>query len=70
MFSALTGVAGMDGESRPHRLALAAGAPLLVERWWGHEQLSDGFEWWVDVLATDADLDLDGWLGTTATLRS
>jgi type VI secretion system VgrG family protein len=70
VFSALTGVAGMDGESRPHRLALAAGAPLLVERWWGHEQLSDGFEWWVDVLATDADLDLDGWLGTTATLRS
>lgn len=37
---------------------LAAGA-LTVERWQGWESLSSGFEWWVDLLSTDARLDLD-----------
>lgn len=64
------GVAGLDGASRPHRLALANGQALLVERWCGHEQLSDGFQWWVDVLANDALLDVDAWLGVAATLSS
>ena len=64
------GIAGLDGASRPHRLALANGQALLVERWCGHEQLSDGFQWWVDVLANDAQLDVDAWLGIAATLSS
>ncbi|MCF7750822.1 type VI secretion system tip protein VgrG [Bacillus subtilis subsp. subtilis] len=65
-----SGLAGLDGASRPHRLALATGEALLVERWSGHEQLSDGFQWWVDVLANDATLDVATWLGLPATLSS
>lgn len=70
LFAGIAGIAGLDGASRPHRLALANGQALLVERWCGHEQLSDGFQWWVDVLANDAQLDVDAWLGIAATLSS
>src|SRR5690606_23834385 len=31
-----------------------------VERWQGWEQLSLGFEWWVDVLSGDSAWALDG----------
>ena len=32
----------------------SASADLVVERWQGRETLSQGFEWWVDALSTDA----------------
>src|SRR5690606_32213819 len=46
---------------------LAAGA-LTVERWQGHEALSAGFEWQVDLLSTDARLPLDDLIRRRATL--
>ncbi|MGY1426567.1 type VI secretion system Vgr family protein [Lysobacter sp. A289] len=46
---------------------LAAGV-LTVERWQGWESLSSGYEWWVDLLSTDAQLPLDDLLGKRATL--
>ncbi|WP_235318749.1 type VI secretion system Vgr family protein [Lysobacter sp. A03] len=45
-----------------------ASADLIVERWQGRESLSQGFEWWIDALSTDAGLDLDALLGQSATL--
>src|SRR5690606_17943856 len=41
---------------------------LLVERWHGRETLSQGVAWWIDLLATDATLDLEAWLGQPAKL--
>ncbi|MGQ4582302.1 type VI secretion system tip protein VgrG [Lysobacter sp. F60174L2] len=46
---------------------LAAGT-LTVERWQGHESLSAGFEWQVELLSTDAGLPLDELIGRRATL--
>lgn len=48
----------------------SASAELVVERWQGRETLSQGFEWWVDVLSTDAGVDLDALLGKPATLST
>ncbi|MGY0611848.1 type VI secretion system Vgr family protein [Luteimonas sp. A501] len=45
-------------------------ADCAVERWQGWEQLSLGYEWWVDVLSSDASWALDELLGTTATLAT
>ena len=66
--TALARLARIDDATRLYRLDLASDAPLLVERWQGEERLSDGFEWQVDVLSTDAGLALDGWLGRPARL--
>ncbi|MGY0652781.1 type VI secretion system Vgr family protein [Luteimonas sp. A537] len=45
-------------------------ADCAVERWQGWEQLSLGYEWWVDVLSSDASWALDELLGTTVTLAT
>ena len=45
-----------------------ASADLIVERWQGRESLSQGFEWWIDALSTDAGLDLDALIGHWASL--
>ena len=67
----LAALAGIDGATRLYRLELAdAGAPLIVERWAGHERLSGDFHWTVDVLSTHADLPFDRWLGKPARLHS
>ncbi|QOW24888.1 type VI secretion system Vgr family protein [Lysobacter sp. H23M47] len=53
--------------------ALAVGgasSDLIVERWQGRESLSQGFEWWIDALSTDAGLDLDALLGQSATFST
>ncbi|CAG4976561.1 type VI secretion system Vgr family protein [Novilysobacter luteus] len=41
---------------------------LVVDRWWGRDALSDGFEWWVDVFSVDASLPLDDLVAQRATL--
>ncbi|MEN1926498.1 type VI secretion system Vgr family protein [Luteimonas qiangzhengi] len=65
----LAALVGVDDANRLYRLELAdAGAPLIVERWAGHERLAGEFQWTVDVLSTRADLPLDDWLGQPATL--
>ncbi|MDN5781498.1 MAG: type VI secretion system Vgr family protein, partial [Luteimonas sp.] len=66
---ALASLVGIDDATRLYRFEIPdAPGNLLVERWQGHEQLSQGFEWWVDLLSTDATLALDGWLGQPARL--
>ena len=67
----LAALVGIDDATRLYRLELeGAPAPLLVERWRGRERLSDGCEWMVDVLSTDAGLPIGDWLGTPATLQT
>ncbi|HRO28350.1 MAG TPA: phage late control D family protein, partial [Luteimonas sp.] len=53
---------GLEGKAIP--------ADCAVERWQGWEQLSLGFEWWVDVLSSDASWDLQALLGNCATLTT
>src|SRR5690606_27227086 len=65
---ALASLVGIDDATRLYRMELPQGSNLLVERWRGREALSQGFAWWVDLLATDATLDLDAWLGQPARL--
>ncbi|WP_407351270.1 type VI secretion system Vgr family protein [Luteimonas sp. R10] len=66
---ALASLVRIDDATRLYRLELPDAPPgLLVERWRGREALSQGFEWWVDVLSPDADLPLDAWLGKPARL--
>ncbi|NZA28504.1 type VI secretion system tip protein VgrG [Luteimonas sp. SJ-92] len=66
---ALASLIRIDDATRLYRLELPdAPADLLVERWRGREELSQGFEWWVDALSPDAGLPLDGWLGRPARL--
>ncbi|MBT0963576.1 type VI secretion system Vgr family protein, partial [Denitromonas iodatirespirans] len=43
---------------------------LPVEAWWGTEALSAGFELVVDLLSTDAFIELKALLGQTVTLHS
>ncbi|WP_149193792.1 type VI secretion system Vgr family protein [Luteimonas suaedae] len=65
----LASLARIDDATRLYRLELPdAPAGLLVERWRGREALSQGYEWWVDVLSPDADLPLEAWLGKPARL--
>jgi len=47
-----------------------AGPSVMVEAWWGTESLSAGFEFNIDLLATDAYLELKHLLGRAATLRT
>lgn len=70
MLSVLAATSSMEDASRPHRIELDAAGTVLVDRWWGKEELSDGFEFWVEVLAGSAHLDTAAWLGTVATLVS
>ncbi|AKK63311.1 hypothetical protein FE36_05355 [Xanthomonas oryzae pv. oryzicola] len=58
----------LSDSGRLYRLQLPGGDVQVVERWSGSEQLSGGFEWWVDVLSTQAGLPLEAWLGRRATL--
>ncbi|WP_230970305.1 type VI secretion system Vgr family protein [Nitrogeniibacter aestuarii] len=46
-----------------------SGPELLVEAWWGHEALSQGFELCIDALSTDAHLALKDFLGKAVSLR-
>ena len=46
------------------------GFDLPVEAWWGRETLSGGFELKIDLLSTDALLDLNAMLGRSVTLYS
>ena len=47
-----------------------SGPSVLVESWWGREALSEGFELCIDVLSTDAHIELKAFLGQGATLWS
>ncbi|OLH79336.1 type IV secretion protein Rhs, partial [Xanthomonas oryzae pv. oryzae] len=58
----------LSDSGRLYRLQLPGGDVQVVERWSGSERLSGGFEWWVDVLSTQAGLPLEAWLGRRATL--
>ncbi|HBK45993.1 MAG TPA: type VI secretion system tip protein VgrG, partial [Xanthomonadaceae bacterium] len=58
-----------DG-SRQHRLALPGSPAVVVERWQGREALSQGFDYWVDVLSTDAALPVEDWLAQPAQLHT
>ncbi|MCD7100429.1 type VI secretion system Vgr family protein, partial [Stenotrophomonas sp. MMGLT7] len=71
MRAALGVLAGLEQQTRLHRLDLD-GAPheLVVERWSGAERLSGDSTWWVDFVATEADLALEDWLGRRATLST
>ncbi len=60
----------LSDSGRLYRLQLPGGDVQVVERWSGSERLSGGFEWWVDVLSTQAGLPLEAWLGRRATLYS
>ncbi len=53
---------GLEGEAIP--------ADCAVERWQGWEQLSLGYEWWLDLLSSDASWDLQALLGSSATLTT
>jgi len=46
------------------------GPAISVEAWWGRESLSEGFEIHVDLLATDAYLELKQFLGRAASLKT
>ena len=65
----LAALARFTGATRLYALHLA-GCPteLVVERWEGHEAVSNGYEWWVDVLSTNAHLPLEPIIGRRATL--
>ena len=43
---------------------------MPVEAWWGREVLSAGFELCIDLLATDAHLELKRLLGRSVTLNT
>lgn len=62
-------LAGFTDESRQHRLALPGSPSVVVERWQGREALSQGFDYWVDVLSTDASLVFEDWLAQPAQLQ-
>lgn len=47
-----------------------AGPDLPVEAWWGCEALSSGFEYCLDLLSTDAHLELKTFLGRAVTLST
>lgn len=47
-----------------------AGPDLPVEAWWGREALSAGFELCIDLLATDAHLELKHFLGRAVRLAT
>jgi type VI secretion system secreted protein VgrG len=60
-------------ESHTRLYALEAAEPinqLMVERWQGHESLSEGFEWQVLGLSTDTHLPLSAMLGQAVTLST
>ncbi len=63
-------LAGFTDESRQHRLSLPGSPPVVVERWQGREALSEGFDYWVDVLCSDAGLPLQDWLAQPAHLQT
>ncbi|KGO98759.1 type VI secretion system Vgr family protein [Novilysobacter defluvii] len=66
---ALAALSRFTGATRLYALDLQdCPTELVVERWQGHEALSSGFEWWVDVLSTNAHLPLDPMIGRRATL--
>ncbi len=46
------------------------GPAVMVEAWWSHAALSGGFELCIDVLATDAHIALERFLGQALTLHS
>ncbi len=48
----------------------AAGPDLPVEAWWGKESLSAGFEYCIDLLSTDAHLELKRFLGRAVSLET
>ncbi len=48
----------------------AAGPDMPVEAWWGREALSSGFELCIDLLSTDAHLELKRLLGRAVTLNT
>ncbi|MCE7031169.1 type VI secretion system tip protein VgrG [Lysobacter sp. GX 14042] len=65
----LAALARYTGAHRLYALELAdSPAELVVERWQGEEWLSGGYQWWVDVLCTDAGLPLEPMIGKRATL--
>ena len=65
----LAALSRFTGADRLYALDLAdCPTELVVERWQGLERLSSGFEWWVDVLSTDAHLPLEPMIGKRATL--
>ena len=67
--AALAALSRFTGAERLYALDLPdSPAELVVERWQGTEALSGGFEWWVDVLSTDAHLPLEPMIGKRATL--
>ena len=47
-----------------------AGPDLPVEAWWGREGLSAGFEYGIDLLTTDAQLELKRFMGRAVTLNT
>ena len=59
----------LDGE-RLYRMQLPDAPMVLVDRWQGEEQLSHGFRYEVLLLALDADLPLEKWLGSAACLQT
>lgn len=59
----------LDGE-RLYRMQLPDAPMVLVDRWQGEEQLSHGFRYEVLLLALDADLPLEQWLGSAACLQT
>lgn len=47
-----------------------AGPALAVEAWWGKESLSGGFEYCLDLLSTDAHIELKRFLGRALSLQT
>ncbi|PKO85247.1 MAG: Rhs element Vgr protein, partial [Betaproteobacteria bacterium HGW-Betaproteobacteria-12] len=47
-----------------------SGPDLPVEAWWGQEELSGGFEYAIDLLSTDAHLELKTFLGRALTFTT
>lgn len=67
----LAALARYVGTDRLHELE-GDGVPAdcAVERWQGWEQLSLGYEWWVDVLSSESSWTLDALLGQRVVLKT
>lgn len=61
--------AGLDAGSRLYRLDLPGTPEVVVDRWRGHDALSQGRQLQIDLLAMDAALPLAEWPGQPACLH-
>lgn len=64
----LASLIGLVPDRQLYRLQADGLPPLYIEQWWGHECLTSGFDYWIDVLNTDSNLPFGDWLGREGAL--